>query len=113
MTLTHGQRLHPVLRLQQGAVTEPADLVHQRLALERVVFHHHDHQLMLCLVHRAIIHFACNRVHQRQYRLTQLGKFVQLLEAGRRFEPGRLLRQSLLPHHAGSPLMRCAVSTRA
>ena len=57
MTLAHGQRLHPVLRLQQGSVTEPADLVHQRLALEGVIFHHHDHQLMLCLVHRAIIQF--------------------------------------------------------
>lgn len=57
MVLALCQRLLPVLRLQQVAVAQSADLVHQGLALEVVILHHHDRQLMLCAIHRAITPF--------------------------------------------------------
>ncbi|MNF49242.1 hypothetical protein D3C84_305080 [compost metagenome] len=57
MVLTLGQRLLSVLGFQQVAVAKPADLVHQGLALEVVILHHHDHQLMPCTIHRAITPF--------------------------------------------------------
>ncbi|MNN73670.1 hypothetical protein D3C81_1898040 [compost metagenome] len=57
MVLTLGQRLLSVLGFQQVAVAKPADLVHQGLALEVVILHHHDHQLMLLVIHRAIVQF--------------------------------------------------------
>ena len=57
MVLTLGQRLLSVLGFQQVAVAKPADLVHQGLALEVVILHHHDRQLMPCAIHRAITPF--------------------------------------------------------
>ena len=57
VVLALGQCLLPVLSLQQVSVAKSADLMHQGLALEVVILHHHDHPLMPCTIHRAITPF--------------------------------------------------------
>ncbi|MNH22007.1 hypothetical protein D3C79_818460 [compost metagenome] len=57
MVLALGQRRFTVLGLQQVAVAKPAELMHQGLALEVVILHHHDHPFVPCTIHRAITPF--------------------------------------------------------